>query len=275
MPPPAQARVVELPRLRWASVCDDVQFADQDGQVPSHAHDEPELVFCTKGVISIDVGDLSLEGRKGDLYVLPARVPHAVRSDVQWENICVLYADGDSLLDTSSRTIDVSAEPQLAVWLRDLCDLHDSHPKAPGPVADSMLLTILLRAAELERHSRSMDSLHPRLAAAVEYLHQRPEANLTASELADATCTSYSHLSALFRAEFGHGPLEYHRRQRMQRAQTLLLDPFVSVGEVAASLGFDDLNYFVRVFRKTYGVSPNRWRRQLSAAEARSVEPGL
>jgi AraC-like DNA-binding protein len=258
--------VVELPRLRWASICDDTQFADAGGQVPSHAHDEPELVLCTGGVIAIEVGGISLEGRVGQLYVLPARVPHAVRSAGPWENICVLYADGDSLLDTAARTIDVAAEPQLALWLRDLAFLHDSHPKAPGPVADSLLLATLLRIAEVEQYRRSMSGLHPRLAAALDYLHRRPDANLTAGELARATATSYSHLSSLFRAGFGCGPLEYHRRQRMERAQTLLLDPYVSVGEVALRLGFDDLNYFVRVFRKTFGVSPNRWRRSLSPA---------
>jgi AraC-like DNA-binding protein len=263
VPPPDPTRVVELPALRWASVCEAAQF-EVYGQVPSHAHNEPELVLCTKGTIWIDVAGLALEGRPGDLYVLPARKPHALRSEGAWENICVLYAGGDSLLDTGPRTIDVTAEPQLPDWFRDLCALHDSHPKAPGPVADSLLLTILLRTAEIERHSRSMGNLHPRLAAAIDFMHQRPGSNLTASELAEATCTSYSHLSALFRGEFGYGPLEYHRRQRMQRAQTLLLDPFVSIGEVAENLGFDDINYFVRVFRKTWGVSPNRWRKRAS-----------
>src|SRR5690348_4970611 len=91
VPPPSQPRLVELPRLRWASVCDDAQFAEQGGQVPAHAHDEPELVFCTRGLIRIEVGGAALEGRAGDLYILPPRVPHAVRSEGAWENICVLF----------------------------------------------------------------------------------------------------------------------------------------------------------------------------------------
>jgi two-component system response regulator YesN len=46
----------------------------------------------------------------------------------------------------------------------------------------------------------------------------------------------------------------------MERAKALLADPYVSVAEVANRIGYEDPNYFVRVFRKTVGVSPNRWR---------------
>ncbi len=261
-PPPRTANLVDLPRLRWAARCDDTQF--ETAAVPHHAHNEPELVYCTKGRIWIDVGKHSLEGRPGDLYVLPARIPHAVRSDGAWENVCVLYLGGEEVLETEPRTIDVRDEPELRRWLDDLCRLYDSRPAPPGPAADALLLAVLSGAAELERRSRSMKALHPRLAAAVDYLRQRPASRVAAADLARATRTSYSHLSALFRARFGCGPLAYHRIHRMQRAQALLLDPYVSVGEVAQRVGFDDLNYFVRVFRKTCGTSPNRWRKHRS-----------
>ncbi len=259
-PAPSRTRVVELPRLRWVALCDDSLFPGDHG-VPVHAHDEPELVFCTMGRISIDVQGMSIDGSPGDLYVLPARVPHAVRSDGGWENICVLYAGGESILETAPRTIDLRGHPEVRRWLADLCDFHDSYPARPGPVADSLLLAVLNSAAEAEHHHRFTGDLHPRVAAAVAYLRERPEADVAPADLAAATGTSYSHLSALFRARFGRGPLEFHRGLRMDRAQALLLDPYVSVGEVAGRLGYEDVNYFVRLFRKIHGVSPNRWRR--------------
>ena len=106
-----------------------------------------------------------------------------------------------------------------------------------------------------------MRALHPRLAAAVAYLHARIAEPVSAAELAHATRTSYSHLGALFRARFGCGPLDYHRARRMEQARTLLRDPHLGVGDVARRLGFDDVSYFVRVFRKSCGTAPNRWRK--------------
>ena len=255
--------IVALPRLRWAARCDDTQF--DGGCVTSHAHNEPELVFCTRGVIRIEVQDEMLEGRPGDFIVLPAIVPHALESGGAWENVCVLYAN-DTLLDTRARTIAVGENHACRRWLNDLCRLYDSRPQTPGPVANALLLTILSEIAELERRRHASRTLHPRLGAAVEYLQERTATNVRAAELAKATSTSYSHLGALFRERFGCGPLDYHRMKRVERAQNLLLDPYLSVSEVARQVGFDDLSYFVRVFRKTVGVSPNRWRKDSAQA---------
>lgn len=262
-PMPHASSIVALPRLRWAARCDDTQF--DDGVVTSHAHNEPELVFCTKGRIRIVVDGMALEGGPGDLIILPATSPHALESDEAWENICVLYAK-DTLLDTQPRTIGVGEDHICRRWLDDLCRLYDSRPQTPGPAADALLLTVITEVVEMERRKRASQALHPRLDAAVKYLRERPARTVRSAELASATRTSYSHLGALFRERFGCGPLDYHRMKRMEQAQNLLLDPYLSVGEVARQVGFDDLSYFVRVFRKTVGVSPNRWRK--SSAQA-------
>jgi AraC-like DNA-binding protein/mannose-6-phosphate isomerase-like protein (cupin superfamily) len=259
LPAPHPSRVVDLPRLRWAARCHDRQF--DGGNVALHAHDEPELVFSTRGRTSIVVDGLRLEARPGDLYVLPPGRPHALFGAGAWENVCVLYAGGDAIVDAAPRTIAIGTRHRLRRWLLDLAALYDRRPETPGAAADALLLAILADIAEIERRSDSIRSFHPRLAAAVDYLHAHAAGPVSAAGLALATGTSYSHLGALFRARFGCGPLDYHRRRRLDRARNLLLDPHLSVAAVAARLGFDDVSYFVRTFRKAYGVPPHRWRR--------------
>lgn len=259
LPPPSPSHVVDLPRLRWAARCHDRQF--EGGNVALHAHDEPELVFCTRGRTTILVDGLRLVARPGDLYVLPPGRPHALEGSGAWENLCVLYAGGDAVIDTAPRTIAVGIRHRLRRWLLDLAALYDRRPETPGAAADALLLAILADIAEIERRSDRMRSFHPRLVVALDYLNARVAAQVSASALADATGTSYSHLGALFRARFGCGPLDYHRARRLDRARNLLLDPHLSVAAVAARLGFDDVSYFVRVFRKAYGTPPHRWRR--------------
>jgi AraC-like DNA-binding protein/mannose-6-phosphate isomerase-like protein (cupin superfamily) len=253
------SQVVDLPRLRWAARCHDRQF--DGGNVALHAHDEPELVFCTRGRTSIVVDGLRLEARPGDLYVLPPGRPHALFGAGAWENVCVLYAGGDAVIDGAPRTIPIGIRHRLRRWLLDLTALYDRRPETPGAAADALLLAILADIAEIERRSDRVRSFHPRLAAAVDYLHAHAAEPVSAAALALATGTSYSHLGALFRARFACGPLDYHRARRLDRARNLLLDPHLSVAAVAARLGFDDVSYFVRTFRKAYGVPPHRWRR--------------
>ena len=66
-----------------------------------------------------------------------------------------------------------------------------------------------------------------------------------------------------FRAATGHAPLDYVLRQRMATAKELLrADPAVRIGEVAARCGFEDSNYFSRVFRSHAGVAPRDFSRK-------------
>jgi len=60
-----------------------------------------------------------------------------------------------------------------------------------------------------------------------------------------------------FRAATGTSPQEYVIRQRMASAKEMLLaNPSARIGEVASHCGFEDSNYFSRVFRSRTGIAP-------------------
>ena len=65
----------------------------------------------------------------------------------------------------------------------------------------------------------------------------------------------------LFRRHLGCPPLRHHARLRLERARSLLANPYTTVSAVARGLGFADLNWFVRRFSRMYGMPPGRWRR--------------
>ena len=59
----------------------------------------------------------------------------------------------------------------------------------------------------------------------------------------------------------GVPPAEFVLQKRMQRATKLLTNAtFLPVKEVAIMTGFDDANYFSKVFRRIYGASPTEFR---------------
>ncbi len=73
--------------------------------------------------------------------------------------------------------------------------------------------------------------------------------------------------SALFRRKFkkvvGVSPLEYKNKLKMKRAKELLESTDLTVGEIAEEVGIDDIYYFSRLFKKTYGFSPTDFRKSL------------
>ena len=231
-------------------------------QVPFHTHTATELVFTQSGEIQIDVGGKTLPGKAGVLYILPPNVPHNQRSSGKWGTQCILFFHAAHLFDPAPRTLDISSDPQTVRWIEELCALHESQTPAPDAVSNGFLYALLSRVESLEAQRNAAGALHPRLAQAVQFIHEHLTEDIDADTLSSFACASYSHLSSLFRDAFGCGPLKYQQNLRLASAQKLLRNPYVSLDEVAAQLGYEDTNYFVRVFRKTVGVPPGKWRKQ-------------
>lgn len=251
-----QLPVRSVPRLRSAI------RHEGDRQVPFHMHEVVEFVFVTHGQTWIDVTGCELTGTLGILYILPGKVTHNQRSLGFWQTQCLLFDHDGSLLDETPRVVDLSHDATFARWMHDLCELSADHRALQDPVADALLLALLTRLARLEDQRRTMLALHPSLAHAIAYLQQHLTEELSAEDLARETHTSYSHLSALFRERFGCGPLKQHQYLRLEAARKLLMNPYLSVDEVAQQMGFADTNYFVRLFRKCSGQPPGQWRKR-------------
>jgi AraC-like DNA-binding protein len=79
-------------------------------------------------------------------------------------------------------------------------------------------------------------------------------------ELAHQVHLSRWHFIRLFKAETSLSPKQYVRNLRMQEAEELLSQSFLSVKEIAASLGFEDRSQFSRDFKKFRGSAPSKFR---------------
>ncbi|MFT4158855.1 AraC family transcriptional regulator [Shinella zoogloeoides] len=84
---------------------------------------------------------------------------------------------------------------------------------------------------------------------------------LPVEELARVSGLSRSHFSRVFAAHEGMPPAEFVLHKRLQRATKLLARTAnLSVKEVSSMAGFEDPNYFAKVFRRHFGASPTEFR---------------
>lgn len=231
-----------------------------EGDGPRHVHDAPELVLVREGVYGIALGERFLPGAAGTLFVLPPRVPHAVRSPGARVSSYLVFRQTAELLEESPRTLDARGDPFLPRWFDDLLALARADPRREDPVADGLLYAILQRVARLEGAQRAAPRLHPALERAVSHLQAHAVDRVGARDLARAAHASHGHLCRLFKEAFRCTPRAYQHRLRLERAKKLLLDPYLSVKEIAVRCGFEDVNYFVRLFRAREGRTPGRWR---------------
>jgi len=87
-------------------------------------------------------------------------------------------------------------------------------------------------------------------------------------DLARVARLSVGHFFRAFRESFGEPPFAHIARQRIQRAQSLMLSSRASLSQIAVDCGMCDQAHFTRVFRRIVGINPGAWRRQSSARDA-------
>lgn len=81
-------------------------------------------------------------------------------------------------------------------------------------------------------------------------------------ELSARLGISKYYLIKLFHRTVGKTPLEYLTRKRMEKAAELLRATDRSLDEIAQLVGFQNVNYFSKVFRKHFGIPPGQFRKK-------------
>ena len=85
--------------------------------------------------------------------------------------------------------------------------------------------------------------------------------SLSLRALAEQFFISQSYLSNLFRSEVGVTLVEYINSSRMKRAAGMLTESNLSITAIAEKVGIYDVNYFTKIFKKAYQMTPTLYRR--------------
>ncbi|MTQ95664.1 helix-turn-helix domain-containing protein [Pseudoflavonifractor sp. BIOML-A6] len=108
-------------------------------------------------------------------------------------------------------------------------------------------------------HNSSEDNI---LTHAIEYIRLNAGGHITVSDLAAFCHCSESYLSRIFKKRTGVNINVYVNKVRMELAKNHLLLSRENIAEIAAGVGFNDPNYFSRVFTQIIGIPPTEFRRR-------------
>ncbi len=109
--------------------------------------------------------------------------------------------------------------------------------------------------------ARSSKDEYEALERAKEYIEKHYCEQIRARDIAMLCSMSETNLRRKFREYIGQPPLDYQIGLRIRRARELLLERRYNVTEVAMQVGFEDVNYFSRLFKKRVGVPPQKYER--------------
>lgn len=156
--------------------------------------------------------------------------------------------------------------PELTAQAEEAMDNIDYYMKCLNAPSLFASLKILLDSLWESGEDKSSDSSS--IMQQVEQIHRYIERsyheNITLTALAEQYHMDASYLSRIFSQKYGETIIAFLTRIRMEKAAELMKDRDKKLETISFLVGYDDYNYFSRVFRKKMGCSPREYRNNLA-----------
>lgn len=136
--------------------------------------------------------------------------------------------------------------------------------------ADLLLKELIIRLLQTQARFFLMDDAENllsdhRLAFVIRFIRGNLTQDFSVESLADKACMSKSHFFKCFKNTFGVSPIEYVNSERIKKAKKLLMDPRNTLSDVCFAVGFNNLSYFIRQFKKHEQLTPTQFRKAAKA----------
>ncbi|MCL6445591.1 MAG: AraC family transcriptional regulator [Alicyclobacillus sp.] len=267
--------------------------------VSHHWHDEAEFVLVTKGSVAIQVGFqfYTVEAGQG-VMVHPGEV-HSMEAPTGCTesecyaivfNLHLLYSEQCDRIQ--HRFLNPLAErsvlmPTLlfnaATWERDVLKrfgdiirLYTERP--PGyelAVKGTLYLILYTLTANHQLALGSTqgsldDQQHIKFKNVITYISGHYAEKIRLRDLAAVANMSEGHFCRYFKQMTNKKPIQYINEYRINCAANLLSATNKSVMDIALDVGFDNLSYFIKVFRSLKQCTPSEYRHMLRHAQLES-----
>lgn len=118
------------------------------------------------------------------------------------------------------------------------------------------IFSMFLNAAD-QLKMKASTLYSPQIAQAIEYINTNYAQDISLESCANHVGVSYTHMSRIFSRETGTRFSEYLNSIRIKKAKALILQNQLKMKEIVSLSGFNNYNYFFKVFKEITGVTPN------------------
>jgi AraC-like DNA-binding protein len=222
-----------------------------------HTHPWAQLVYAASGTMQVSTPDAAWLVPPTRAIWLPGGTPHEIlmRGSVAMRTL-YLAPDGPQPAMSICRAIEVA--PLLRELILHIVGIGMLDVDNPGHARLEGLLVELLAAGETAPLQLPLPS-DPRARAFAERMLATPGAETAFVDLARSAGASLRTLQRLFLAQTGLSLETWRGRARMQQA-VVSLSNGAPVTLAALDAGYQSPSAFIVAFRRTFGVTPARWR---------------
>ena len=241
--------------------------------------------LCISGTAEIVFPKYTLTVHPYDILIIPSGVPHMFRYISPTERFCCYSFKFDLETELPAKNYisklisGKEKEPLRKVSLESIANLFHaifpekywkqslafatSHIWPDITLLENMLYGILCNFYFSGEENLSKSS-HLVLKIK-EYIVTQDGAPVTLKELADRFGYTPNHLSTLIFQETGFRAKDFIDRERVAIAQRFLQYSNLKINELASLMGFNDINYFRKFYKRITGETPSEYKKNLKS----------
>jgi AraC-like DNA-binding protein len=257
-------------------------------KVPLHWHEEMEIIYIKKGhgYVTLDFKQYKVSGST-IVLILPGQL-HSVEQydDLSMEYENIIFNVNMLLPRTEDTSSTEFLRPLLSgkITVPSIFSVISPHYEALSTCIDSCdeisrtkpdgydlyiksklfeFFYILSNRCRNEKTPRTSKPLN-KIKIILKYIETNYMHKILVADIAKEIDFSESHFMRYFKENMGTSFVDYLREYRLTMAARLLIASDATILSVAEEVGFDNLSYFNREFKKHYGVTPSQYRKLTS-----------
>ena len=251
-------------------------------QIPVHWHDEFEIIYVKSGFLTVSISGENYIGKPGDAFVVSPGNLHFMGS--QTGNVdyftflfplkYISFRTDDILDDKLLEPLNsghLMISPEIEDTVKEQCEQlveiygakkEESQSKITAQIKTKIiLLQFILKLWKkgfiVENDTSGKNTVEKEM---VSYIQQNFTGKILLKEFGKQFHLSEKYISRYFKEHFHITISQYVTYLRLEHAKQLLQDTDIPVTEVAMQSGYQNVSYFIRSFKKIYGMSPLKYR---------------
>lgn len=250
---------------------------------PLHWHTAMEIIMPVKNEYTVIIDGTPHTFQEGDIWITPPGTLHELHAPESGERLIILFDYGlvcnvkgmDSLIHSLHpyALINRQEYPKLNEELRSYLSEISREYDNKMPFTEACIYSLMIQFfVTFGRASFNASEKFPGITTnkqheyiekfmnVCNYITDHCTENISVDDLANLAGFSKFHFARLFKQFSGMSCYDYLTQKRIAHAETLLIQPNLSITEVAMRSGFGSLSTFNRIFKAAKNCTPSEYK---------------
>lgn len=211
---------------------------------------------------------------KNDIFFLPQGIKHYGTKpsdcELHWHHFFLptnaLIIDEKDLVNIDSNKTILPMQfnlkdPEKVLMLSYQLEQYPWNNKKSQKIRNALMTSLICEIA-YEKETQVLSFNHKRLNAIKSYIDNNFQHNeITIKDLANKFDYNEKYIFKLFKDYLSISPLQYIIEQKMKEAKQMLLNSSETIETIALNLHYNNPQYFMRQFKKTFNMTPTEMRK--------------